>query len=88
MGKTKEIRKRRKKEVNIIKNKNGLIDYKRLKILFDARTRDMNDELVKKHFLVQDLGSLLEKLRMSKNNSERSEIQVGLINSGLKSIVD
>ena len=44
----------------------------------------MNDELVKKHFLVQDLGSLLEKFRMSKNNSERNEIQVGLINSGLK----
>ena len=61
MGKTKEIRKRRKKR-NITKNKDGLIDYKRLNILFDARTRDMNDELVKKHFLVQDLGSLLEKL--------------------------
>ena len=32
---------------------------------------------------MQGLGSLLEKLRMSKNNSERNKIQVGLINSGL-----
>ena len=36
-----------------------------------------------KNFLAQGLGSLLEKLRMSKNNSERNKIQVGLINSGL-----
>ena len=32
---------------------------------------------------MQGLGSLLEKLQMSKNNSERNKSQVGLINSGL-----
>ena len=72
--------------LNNIKNKNGLIDYKRINRLIDARTRDKNDDLVSKHCLVQNLGSLLEKLRMSKNNSERNKIQVGLINSGLRDL--
>ena len=71
-------------KLNNIKNKNGLIDYRKLKWLIDARTRDINDELARKHFLVQDLGSLLEK--MSKNNSEKNKIQVGLINSGLRDL--
>ena len=72
--------------LNNIKNKNGLIGYKRINRLIDARTRDKNDDLVSKHCLVQNLGSLLEKLRMSKNNSERNKIQVGLINSGLRDL--
>ena len=74
--------------LNNIKNKNGLIDYKRINRLIDAinQSRDKNDELVRKHCLVQNLGSLLEKLRMSKNNSERNKIQVGLINSGLRDL--
>ena len=37
-----------KEELNNIKNKNGLIDYRKLNRLIDARTRDINDELVKK----------------------------------------
>ena len=69
--------------LNNIKNKNGLLDYTKPNRLIDARTGDINNEFVRKHFLVQGLGSLLEKLRMSKNNSERNKIQVGLINSGL-----
>ena len=32
---------------------------------------------------MQDLRSLSEKVRISKNNSERNKIQVGLINSEL-----
>ena len=48
--------------LNKIKNKNGLIDYRKLNRLIDARTRDINDELVRKYILVQDLGSLLKKL--------------------------
>ena len=47
--------------LNNIKNKNGLIDYKRINRLIDERTREKNDELVRKHCLVQNLGSLLEK---------------------------
>ena len=37
-----------KEELNNIMNKNGLIDYRILNRLIDARTRDINDELVKK----------------------------------------
>ena len=48
--------------LNKIKNKNVLIDYRKFNRLTDARTRDINDELVRKYFLVQDLGSLLKKL--------------------------
>ena len=66
----------KEEELNNIKNENGLIDYRKLSRLIDARTRDINDELVRKHFLVQDLGSLLEKLWMSKN----------LVNSGLRDL--
>ena len=33
---------------------------------------------------MEDLESLLEKLRMWKNNSERNKILLGLINNGLK----
>ena len=39
-------------KLNNIRNKNGLIDYRKLNRLIDARTRDINDELVRKHFLV------------------------------------
>ena len=33
-----------------------------------------------------DLGSLLEKMKKSKNNTERNEIQVALIESGLRGL--
>ena len=68
--------------LNNIKNENGLIDYRKLSRLIDARARDINDELVRKHFLVQDLGSLLEKLRMI----QKKKFQVDLVNSGLRDL--
>ena len=37
-------------ELNNIKNKNGLIDYRQLNRLTDVKKRDINDELVRKHF--------------------------------------
>ena len=77
---------RQEERLHNIKNKNGLIDYKNLNRLIDIRTTDINGELTRKHFLVQDLGSLLEKLQMSKNNSERNKTQVGLINSRLRDL--
>ena len=46
-----------------IRDKYSFIDYKKL-------NRIMNNELVTKRFLVQDLGALLEKLKKSKNNTE------------------
>ena len=49
---------------------------------------ETNDELIRKHFLVQDLGELLEKLRKSKNNPGKNNIQINLINSGLRDLKD
>ena len=71
---------RYEEEENKIRNQNGLIDYKRLKGLIDLKNRDINNELVRKYVQVQDLGALLEKLKKSKNNTERNDIQVKLIN--------
>ena len=67
-------------------NENGFIDYKKLNRLIDTKTRNINDELLRKYFLVQDHGSLLEKLLRLRNNPERNKIQVDLINSGLKNL--
>ena len=70
---------RYEEEENEIRNQNGLIDYKRLERLIDLKNRGINDELVRKYFQVQDLAALLEKLKKSKNNTERNDIQVKLI---------
>ena len=43
------------KDEDDITDENGLISYKKLERLFFSKRRDINDELVKKHFLVQDL---------------------------------
>ena len=77
---------RDKEEQNKIRNENGLIDYKRLNRLINLKKRDINDEFIKKHFLVQDLGALLEKLKKIKNNAKRNKMQVGLTNRGLRDL--
>ena len=46
----------------------------------------INDELVRKHFLVQDLGDLLGRMKKSKNNPEKNKIRVNLINIGLRDL--
>ena len=66
-------------ELNNIK-KNGPIDFGRLNSLIGGKERDINDEFVKKHFLVHDLGHLLKNFKNSKTNPERNKIQVSLIN--------
>ena len=52
---------RDKEEENKVRNGNGLINYKKLERLINIKERNINNELVKKLFLVQDLGALLEK---------------------------
>ena len=69
-----------------IRDENGLIDYNRLLRVIGFRERDINDELVRKYFLAQDLGNLVKKLQKSINNPEKNKIQVGLINDGLKDL--
>ena len=54
------------KEQKNIRDKNGLIDYNRLAGLIDIEKRGINDELIKKHFQVQDLKMLLKKLKSLK----------------------
>ena len=61
-----EQRSRYKEEENNIRDNNGLIDYKKLNRLTNVKGRNINNELVRKHFLVQDLGALLEKLKKLK----------------------
>ena len=65
---------RDKEEENKIGNENGLIDYKKLNRLIHLKNRDINDELVRKHFLVQNLGALLEKFKKLKNNTKKNKI--------------
>ena len=43
---------------------------------------DINIELVRKHFLFQNLVALLKKLKKIRNNPEKNKIQVNLILSG------
>ena len=69
---------------NDIRDNNGLIDYIKLESLIKIKERDINDQLVRKHFLVQDLRALLEKLNKSKNNAKRNKIQVNLLKGGLR----
>ena len=54
--------------------------------LIYSKEREKSNELVRKHFLVQDLGELLEKLKKLKNNPEKNKIRVNLINSGLRDL--
>ena len=77
---------RYEEEENNIRNENSFIDYERLERLIDLKNKGVNDELFRKYFQVQDLGGLLEKLKKSKNNTERNEIQIALIKSGLRDL--
>ena len=63
--------------LNNIRDKNGLIDYKRLNRLINAKEKDINNELVSKHFLVQDYESLLEKLGRTKKKWFRKKYNSG-----------
>ena len=83
---TEEEELRDKEEENNIRDNNGLIDYKKLNRLINLKERGKINELVKKHFLVQDLGALPEKFRKSKNNKEKNKIQVVLDNSTLRDL--
>ena len=54
--------------------------------LIYLKNRDINDELVKRYCLVQDLRDLLEKMKGLKNNPEKNRIQVDLIKIGLSNL--
>ena len=48
--------------LNNIKDKNGLIDYKRLNRLINAKEKDINNELVSKHFFSARLWKFVGKI--------------------------
>ena len=50
-------------EANKIRNQNCLIDYKKRERLINIKEKGINDDLVKKYFLVQDLEALLENFK-------------------------
>ena len=75
-----------KEEEKNIRNENGPVDYKNFERLINLKERDISDELVRKHFLVQDLGALLQKTKKLKKNPDKNKIQVNLINSGLRNL--
>ena len=43
--------------------------------LIYSKEREISNELVRKHFLVQDLGDLLEKMKKLKNNPEKMKLK-------------
>ena len=45
---------------NDISDKNSLIDYKKLDRLISLKERDINDDLIRKHFQVQNLSTLFK----------------------------
>ena len=58
-------------KIKNIRNENGLIDYNKFMRLIYSKERDISDELVRKHFLVQGLEDLLGKMKKLKNNLEK-----------------
>ena len=58
--------KREEQEPRDKEEENSFIDYKKHERLINLTERDINNELVRKHFSVQDLGPLLEKFKKLK----------------------
>ena len=79
-------KKEEEREINNIKNKNGLIDYEKLMRKTGFKERDINSEFAKKHFFAYDLGNVLKIFKKSKNNSERNKIQVSMIKNRLRDL--
>ena len=70
------------KDEDYIRDKNGLINCKKLERLIFSGRSDINVELVMKHFLVQDLKPLLKKMKEIKD-AEKNKIHASLVRSGL-----
>ena len=54
--------------------------------LIYSKERDIDDQLVEKHFLVQDLGDLFKNLKTSKDDPEKDKQLVNVIKSGLRDL--
>ena len=81
--KFKEQARHDEKEIKNIRNENGLIDYNEFMKLIKLKERKSSNELVRKYFLVQNLGDLLKNLKKFTNNPKEIEQLVNIIKSGL-----
>ena len=68
-----------------IRDENGLNNCKKLERLIFSKGRDINDDLVKEHFSVQDLEALLKKIKEIKDD-EKNKIHVSLVRKGLRDL--
>ena len=50
------------------------------------KERDINSELVKKHFFTYDLGDVLKSFKKSKINPQKNKLQVSMIKNGLRDL--
>ena len=80
-GKLEKKKEEEEKEINDKRDEN-----KKLARLINFENRSINNELVREHFSVQDLGAMLKQLRDLKSNSPKNKVRVYLINSGLKDL--
>ena len=81
--KFKEQARHDEKEIKNIRNENGLIDYNEFMKLIKLKERKSSNELVRKYFLVQNLGDLLKNLKKFTNNPKEIEQLVNITKSGL-----
>ena len=82
----REEEREKEEEIKIVRDKNGLIGYGKLMRKIGVKERKIDRELVKKYFFAHDLRHVLENFKNSKNNSKINNIQVNMINSGLKDL--
>ena len=68
-----------------IRNKIGLIDSNKFMELIKLKENEMNNELVRKYFFVQNIGNLLKQMKDLKNNPDK-KIRVLLIKIRLKDL--
>ena len=82
----REEERKEEEEIKNIRNENGVIDCGKFMRTIGVKERKINREPVKKYFFNDDLRNLLKNFKKSKNNLKRNNIQVDLINSGLKGL--
>ena len=61
---------------NNIRDKNGLINYKKLNRLISFKKRDLSDDLIRKHLQVHNLCTLLKKMFALRNKKENNNVTI------------
>ena len=61
---------------NNIRDKNGLINYKKLNRLISFKKRDLSDDLIRKHLQVHNLCTLFKKMFALRNKKENNNVTI------------